>query len=295
MTEAAARRLGIFSRTFERSNLADVLDAVKGSGFQLVHFNFRSAGLPTMPADLTPLVCQAVRHQLDARNLTMVGISATFNAVHPDRERREHDTSLACDLIAHCPLLGTDVVSLCTGTRDPEDMWRWHPDNATPSAWDDLCRVLDQLLDAARSSNVVLGIEPERNNVVSSAGQARRLLDLFHDGHLKIILDPANLLTPLTARNKQSQILAEAFSLLHGDIIMAHAKDLSDSGDIAAGRGLLDYELYFRLLAEHGIDCPVVLHELAEADVPRARTFVLSLIQRHTPGARTTSQTPRAT
>lgn len=281
MTKPAAPPLGIFTRTFDRPDLAGVLDAVRASDIGLVHFNFKSAGLETLPAGLTTEACDAVRAQCEARGLMMAGISATFNAIHPDINRRARETSLACDLIACAPLVGTSVVTLCTGTRDPVDMWQWHPENSDPSAWEDLCAVLERLLDAARPANVVLGIEPERNNVVSSARAARRLLDQFGDDHLKIIIDPANLLTPATARRGQAAILRDAFELLHSDVVMVHAKDLADDGDVAAGQGLVDYDLYFRLLATYGLAVPIVMHELREADVPSAKAFVLRHLREH--------------
>ena len=121
---------------------------------------------------------------------------------------------------------------------------------------------------------MTLGIEPEHNNVIASADRARRLLDELGDDHLKIILDPANLLTPATAA-RQRQILSEAFEVLAPDVVVLHAKDFSEEGDVAAGRGLLDYQLYFELLAKHRLVVPVILHEVEEDDVARAREFVL--------------------
>lgn len=43
--------------------------------------------------------------------------------------------------------MGTSVVTLCTGTRDPEDMWRWHPENTSSQAWDELLRSMDAAFD----------------------------------------------------------------------------------------------------------------------------------------------------
>lgn len=49
------------------------------------------------------------------------------------------DLATALDaVVASCRGLGTSVITLCTGTRDPDDMWRWHPDNSTPEAWRDV-------------------------------------------------------------------------------------------------------------------------------------------------------------
>jgi sugar phosphate isomerase/epimerase len=267
--------LGIFSRTFEGPTLGAVLDNATAHGFELLHFNFRSAGLSAIPADLDAVRCHAIRSEIHTRHVRLAGVSGTFNAIHPDRVRREHETSLTCQLIALAPVLGTTLVSLSTGTRDVGDMWRGHPANGEPSAWSDLRYTLEHLLDAARSAGVILGIEPEHNNVVNSAHRARRILDEFHDDHLRIIFDAANLLTLSTVECQRS-VLAEAFDLLGPDIAVFHAKDLAVEGDVAAGRGLLDYRLYFELIAGLGAPVPVIIHEVAEDDVERARDFVLA-------------------
>ncbi len=267
--------LGIFTRTFERPTFGGVLDAVVEHGFPLVHFNFRSTGLPSLPERLSFAQCAAVRREVEARGLRMAGVSATFNAIHPDRQRRTWETDLARQIIVHAPDLGTHLVSVSTGTRDPDDMWHGHTANDELSAWDDLRYTLMRLLDAARQAGVTLGIEPEHNNVVSSARRARQLLDEFRDEHLRIILDAANLLDLETA-DRQAAILVEAFDLLSTDTVMVHAKDIGVSGDVAAGRGLLDYRLYFELIAAHAAAAPVIIHELGEGDVPRARDFVLA-------------------
>ncbi len=270
--------LGIFSRTFERPTLGGVLDAVVEHGFPLVHFNFRSAGLPALPEQLSTAQCGVVRREVETRGLRMAGVSATFNAIHPDRERRTRETMLAQQVIARAPELGTRLVSLSTGTRDPDDMWRGHPANEEPSAWQDLRETLTALLEAAATAGVTLGIEPEHRNVVSSARLARRLLDEIGDPHLLIILDPANLLTP-EAAGEQRRILGEAFDLLAPDVVMLHAKDFSaDGDDVAAGRGLLDYALYGELVRRDRLRGPVVIHELTEDDVSRARAFVLQYL-----------------
>jgi sugar phosphate isomerase/epimerase len=275
MSSETADGLGIFSRTFERDTFSGVLDAVAGNGFKRVHLSLKSAGIDPFQDELSPDACGAIRAELDSHGLELLGVSCTFNAVHPDPRRRERETELAAHLISLAPELGTSFVSLSTGTRDPEDLWRSHPENDDPSAWTDLRRTLTHLLETARAANVMLGIEPERHNVVSTANRARRLLDELDSELLKIILDPANLLTVTTAW-RQADVLEEAIELLASELHVVHAKDFSESGECGAGLGLVDFELLFELLEGHGVGVPVLLHELPEADVGRAREFILT-------------------
>jgi sugar phosphate isomerase/epimerase len=285
--------LGIFSRTFSRPTLGAVLDTAIANGFRLIHFNFRSAGMSALPMALTEEDCVAIRSQAEGHGVRLAGVSATFNAIHPDQERRAAETQAAASIIRLAPALGTNLVSLSTGTRDTTDMWQGHPANQDPSAWADLRQTLQVLLRAAGEAGVVLGIEPEEANVVSSATRARRLMDELADDNLKIVLDPANLLTAERAGD-QAEILQHAFQILGPDIVVLHAKDFSADGHVAAGRGLLDYGTYLELVDRHGVRRPLMIHEVEESDVPRARDFILNAA-RSVPGVQLTLGSIRGT
>ena len=57
--------------------------------------------------------------------------------------------------------------------------------------------------------------------------------------------------------------------------MLAHAKDVREDGAIvAADQGGLDYALYVELLREFGYAGPLVMHGLAERDVPAVARFV---------------------
>ncbi len=113
--------------------------------------------------------------------------------IHPDKAIREAGMRRLAVLAAACAPMGTRLITLCTGTRDPDDQWRWHPDNASPDAWADLVTEMDAAVALADRFDIDLGIEPELANVVSDAPAARRLLDEMASPRLRIVLDPANL------------------------------------------------------------------------------------------------------
>ena len=268
--------LGIFARTFDGENVEQLLDAVAAHGLRCVHFNLKCAGLLTLPDAIDTAVCRSIRQAFERRDMKMSALSATFNAIDPNEPLRREQTRRAGELVRSCKLLGTAVVSLCSGTRDPIDMWRHHPENSSPTAWNDLVDTLEQLLPVAEAERIVLGIEPEVANVVDSARRARRLLDQMQSPWLKIIFDAANLFWPDKLDN-MAATLEEAVDLLGPDTVMVHAKDIT--GDEAkkqqaAGTGKLDWAAYFRLLKQSGFDGPVILHNLKPAQVDAAAAFV---------------------
>jgi sugar phosphate isomerase/epimerase len=276
---AGGRDLGIFARTFPRSSAEEVAAAVAAAGFGLTQLNLSSFGLPTLPApaEYDPLDVGAIRRAFDGRGVRIWGLSASYNMVHPDPAARGAGTEAAGALIGRAAETGTTAVTLCTGTRDPDDMWRRHPGNDEAEAWRDLRATLDRLLPAAAAAGVRLGIEPEPGNVVSDAVRARRLLDeLGGDAALAgIVLDPANLVTVATA-DRQADILRAAVDLLGDWVICVHAKDVVASGYAAAGTGLLDYDLVSRLAADLPAEAPVIIQDAAEGDVARVRGFLLA-------------------
>jgi len=269
-------QLGIFAAVFHRPTLTAVLDAVKIYDLSHIHFNMANVGLPSMPETIDPELCDHIRREMAARALTMASLSGTFNMIHPDPGQRQRGLRRLAVLAAACERLGTSVITLCTGTRDPNDKWRYHPHNASPEAWRDLLVSMQAALQIASEHGVVLAIEPEISNVVDSALKARRLLDQMQSPRLKIIIDPANLF-PLGSLQHQHQVLDEAFSLLGADIVLAHAKDLSrdgQAGQLAAGTGLLDYDYYLSLLRSSGFDGALLLHSLTESQVEQAVNFL---------------------
>ena len=91
-----------------------------------------------MPEEIPTSLDERIRVELGERNLTMAAVSGTFNMIHPNPRKRRDGLRRLGVLAGVCGQLGTSVITLCTGTRDPEYMWRSHPDNDVPAAWQDL-------------------------------------------------------------------------------------------------------------------------------------------------------------
>jgi sugar phosphate isomerase/epimerase len=273
-------RLGIFARTFVRPSLDAVLDAVRAHRLDCVQFNMTCAGLPALPERIEDSLCDQIRMAMAARGLGMAAVSGTFNMCHPDPRHRLDGLKRLRVLAAACPRMGTQVITLCTGTRDPENMWQRHPENDSASAWRDLVACVREALRLAEDTGTILAFEPEVANVVDSAGKGRRLLDEVGSPRLKVVMDPANLFHAGELR-RMREILDEAFELLGRDIVLAHAKDLSrdgEAGQEAAGQGLLDYNHYLALLRTVCFNGPLILHGLAESQVDACVAF----LRRHT-------------
>jgi sugar phosphate isomerase/epimerase len=271
-------RPGIFARTFARSSPEDVFDVLVNYGLGETQFNMSVAGLSPLPEEIDPALADRVRVAAAERRIALVAVSGTFNMIHPDEEVRRDGLRRLGVLAGVCDRLGTSTITLCTGTRDPEDMWRRHQDNARPEAWRDLLATMQEALETAEEHGVTLAFEPETNNVVDSAEKGRRLLDEMGSPRLKVIMDAANLFDatdPTRRLSRSEEILEEAFELLGGDLLLAHAKDVNESGEVVAvGKGDLDFDLYIKHLSEAGYDGSLVMHGLAEEEVEGSLAFL---------------------
>jgi sugar phosphate isomerase/epimerase len=279
--------IGIFAKTFPRPTPEENLDAVRRHGLGVVQYNLACAGLPSLPERIEPRLAIRVGAAAMSRRIAIAAVSGTFNMIDPIRERRDAGMRRLGQLAGACAPLGTKIITLCTGTRDPDDMWRGHPANGRPDAWADLLRAMEQAIAIAEEHDLWLAVEPETANVVDSPAKARRLLDELRSPRLKIIIDPANLFRAEDLPHQRA-ILDAAFELLGPDIVLAHAKDVRvvDGAvhHVTAGTGVLDYHHYLTLLRH--VPVPLIVHGLTEPEVNGALAFLrgaLAAVQRQVP------------
>jgi len=268
--------IGIFAKTFVRRSLEETLDAVKEHGLDLIQLNMSCLGLPTLPEKPEWEAAEEAKRTFDKKKITVCAVSGTYNMAHPDPQVRRRGLDRLKNLAAVCRAMGTPVITLCTGSRDPDNMWRFHPGNAAPEAWEDLVFSMEEALAIADEYQLTLAIEPEPANVVSNAERAKTLLDLMQSPRLKVVMDAANLFGSGNRPDMRGE-MDRAFDLLGDHIILAHAKDVAP-GDtllyVAAGQGVLDYDHYLSLLKQCPRDVPLILHGLDESRVPESVAFL---------------------
>jgi sugar phosphate isomerase/epimerase len=267
--------LGIFAKTFSNRTLEAALDEVAALELGFVQFNFSCVGLATLPEAIEPSLLERIHAATTRLGIEIVAISGTFNIIDPDRDRRDSHLRRLGVLAAACKALGTSIITLSSGTRDPSDMWRAHPDNSSPAAWDEMLESIGVALWITETSPVTLAVEPEPGNVMSDARKARKLLDEIGSPRLQVLFDAANILAGKPGL-PQRDVLAEAFDLVGSDIVLAHGKELvpDDQASRIPGHGELDWDLYLELLTGSGYAAPLVLHGFDEAHAAEAVEFV---------------------
>ena len=266
---------GIFSRTYAAKGEA-VFAAIKADDFSAAQLNLSSLGLESLPAALPEELLLKAKADAARQGVQLVGLSGTYNMAHPDAAYRAAQRGKFANVLRAARVMGIGVVTLCTGSRDPNNMWAHHAENNSAEAWRDFRAELDAILQMA--AGLTLAIEPEPGNVVRDAKVARALLDDVKSPQLKIILDAANLLSP-EALPRQHDIMAEAFELLGADVVQAHAKDIDAQGRVVApGRGVVDLVTFVAGLKRAAFMGPLVAHGFEEADAKAAGIYLNRLL-----------------
>lgn len=274
--------IGILTNTFSQTSIVEAFDAVRRHGIGCVQLELTSAGLAPLPDVIDHETAAQIHAASQASGVAIAAVSGTFNMLHPDVNERRRGLERLRTLAAACNALGTSVITLCSGTRDRDSMWRWHPDSYTDGAWRDLVAAMREAANIGETHSVTMAFEPEVNNAVDSARKARRLLDEVGSARLKVVMDGANIFHA-GALPRMREVLEEAFEWLGDDIALAHAKDLDhdgDAGHLPSGHGLLDYDLYISLLRRTGFDGALILHGLKEDEVDGCVVFLKERLSR---------------
>ena len=271
------KQLGIFSNTFRQPTIEGVIDAVKGHGLEKIEFNFscidmlKVPGTDTLPSEekVDESIIKRIRTATEERSIEMVSIAGYFNMIHPDVETRKNGVKQLGILMKSARELDINLVTLCTGSRDPEQMWRKHPSNTEKDAYEDILVSMGEALELAEENDMTLAFEPEVNLVIDSPRKTRRFLDDIKSPRLKVIFDSANIF-PFGGFERMTEIMTESVEMLADDIVLVHAKDVTaenEAGDVCAGKGRLDYDLYMKLLRKINFKGPILFHSLTEDEV----------------------------
>jgi sugar phosphate isomerase/epimerase len=275
--DAVERCLGAFARIFARPDADGLAAAFETYRLTQVQLNLSALGLPTIPPgdDLDSVDLAAIRASFERRDQVMWGASATYNTSHPDPARRAAETQCAARYIAAMGPLGVSAATLCSGSRNPHDMWGRDLDTASEAAWRDFRASLDELLPAAVAAGVMLAIEPEPANTVSDATRAVRLVDeLGNDAErIGFILDSANLISDVDAADHVST-LEHAFDVLGDRTICLHAKDVVPWSQTLGGHGVVNYDLVARLHAGLPRRVPLIIQDATETELPGVRELL---------------------
>lgn len=265
--------LGIFAKTFAGSSPESVLTQARDAGYAVVQYNMACSGLSSLPLVIPAVIVTDIARAIRHSGVSIVALSATYNMIHPDAAMRAEGHASLTRLAESARAIGIPMLTLCTGSRNAADQWAAHHDTASVASWRDLLESLEKALVVAERYDVMLGIEPEPSNVVSSAVVARRLIDELGSARLGIVFDAANMIGEVLQESPSARrdVISRSVDLLADRITLVHAKDRRIDGTfVAPGQGDVDFISYFSALVQAGVRAPIITHGVTAPEAQRA-------------------------
>ncbi len=288
--------VGIFTGYYPY-NTDEVIRRIKDSDFNCVQLDVSFKDCDAAKGELTHEKAVEIRNKFRKANLPVIAVSAYTNFIHPDPQKRAANIAYFKQMIDFAHDLGCPYVASETGTYNEESDWVWDDRNASEEVYQETLAIIKDIVAYAEKKGVTFIVENYVNNVIGSVEQLERLFADVNSKNIGLICDPTNYFNEQNFGNMDAE-LHKIFDRLAPFMKIAHAKDcmltedtsekhadidadashsFRGSGGVelpAAGLGGLNYPLYFKLLAKHHPNMPVIIEHLDEGDISRAKGFV---------------------
>ncbi len=278
--------LGVRAHDFGRASAEQLAQRISAAGFGSVQLalNKAIAGLELQAGDLTPELARETGEAFRRHGVNVAVLGCYINPIHPERRTRARLLEFFRDHLRVAREFGCGLVALESGSVNAD--YSAHPANQGSEAFRELLASLDWVLAAAEEAGVNVGLEAVVGHTVASAPAMQRVLKTLGSRHLKVVLDPVNLLSVATVPH-QGRIVAEALELLAPHIAAVHAKDFVIKDGVLqtrpAGRGQLAYGPLLEFIAQQAPGLPVLLEEADAATAPACAHYLIKHFEEKTP------------
>jgi sugar phosphate isomerase/epimerase len=275
--------LAIFSGVYARFPVEEAARKMREDGFRgvILEYAFADVRFDPLAPDWDAL--KKIRETLERNGLKIAALFGYYNVVDPDPERRRHGEARIEFLLTNWRRFGCPLVCTETGTLNRGSEWAESPENATENGYLACRGAFEKLARLAEKNGAILCIEAYWRNVIASSERAERLFRDVNSPALKLVMDPCNYYRKEDLPQMDA-VLEDMFRRVGKQIVIAHAKDVKASANgtdlPAAGKGVLDYPLFLRLLAQLRREVFLTIEHLTLEDVPRARDYVLGQFEK---------------
>ena len=280
--------LGVRAHDFGRWPAGELGRRIRAKGFSCVQLAPPKAlaGFDAGGGAPTAETAAQVRAALDAEGIRIAVLGCYINLADPDGDRRRAQRQRFQDYLRLARDFGCRVVGTETGSLNAD--YSFHPGNRGEDAFRTVAAGVRELAAVAEQTGAWVGIEGVERYVISDNRRMRRLLDDVGSDHVRVILDPVNLLSPEN-HARQDDIIREAFDLLGDRIAILHAKDfVVETGGIRAvlaGQGRLNYGLLMELARARRPDIDVLMEDTEPATVDQGVRFLRGFLPAAGPAA----------
>ena len=267
--------IGIRLHDTKPGTLKERLAFAKAQGFTCAHVALSKVlddfSMEEAPEKLTEEYALRVRTDFDEAGLECAVLGCYLNLADPNPERRArtqeiYKAHLRCAAKIGARVGGTETYA------NPESVFA-EPAPQSEEAFRLFMDSLRPVVRCAEECGAVLAVEPVWYHIISTPERAVRMLEELPSGHLQIILDAVNLISPENA-GRAEDIIRNAVSLLGDRVRILHMKDFTVTPDgkmdaCACGRGSMRYGQLLSFAAER--DLPMTLENTVPENAEEAR------------------------
>ncbi len=294
--------VGIFTGYYPYK-MDEVIRRIKASDFNCVQLDISFKDFDATKEPLTKEKAHWIRDAFRDANLPIITVSGYTNIIHPDPDKRKANIDYLKMMLRYARDLGCPYVASETGTCNPESDWVWHENNTKPAVFEETINIIKDLAKYAEDWGSTFIVENYVNNIIGSVEQVETMFREVHSPALGLLCDPTNYFDEQTIKDVNGT-LEDVFDRLSPFMKIAHAKDIALAKDTtekhadidadeshtfrgsgavelpAAGLGILNYDLYAKLLSKDHPNIPLIIEHLDMDDIPRAKAFIDDTLKR---------------
>lgn len=229
--------LGARGHDYGCGSAKEMFSLMKQDGWACTQLAFKKmiAGIKSYE-DVTPKAVEQVQEAAKEVGLDIAVLGTYVELGHLDEAKRQKDVADFISQIAVCKAIGASCMGSETTNLSKQ------PAGATrEEAHKALLKSLEAIMPEAERQGVIVAVEPVSYHTMNSVEATRSVLDSIQSPNLKVIFDPANLLTPEWV-DKQDVLYGRAMESW-GDLVMAlHFKGIGhDFKSSSLENSILDY------------------------------------------------------
>lgn len=270
-------RLGVRAHDFGRMPAEALAGRIAAGGFSCVQLalNKAIAGLNLRAGDMNAQFARRVGGAFARHGVGIEVLGCYINPIHPDLPTRAALLEFFKDHLRYAREFGCGIVALESGSVNAD--YLPNPANHGEAAFETMITGITGLVAEAERFDVIVGLEAVTSHPVSTPAKMRRVLDVVPSDHLRVVLDPVNLLSMENFR-RQADVMAEALGLFGDRVAVLHAKDFvierGTMKTVPAGRGQLDYAPVVKFVRQHQSGISVLLEEAGETVAGECAEFL---------------------
>ena len=270
-------KIGVRAHDYGRRGVEECAILMHKEGYEAVQLAIPKTFTGIMKyEDITEGLLNNIREAFCTQQVEIAVLGCYMDLSHPDKETRQAAVSTFCRCLRYSKIIGAKMTGSETAYGHLSKMEKHR---RFPYMLDSLKRLAEE----AERLDVWMGIEPVAWHPLEDTETAAETLHILGSSHVKIILDPANILERPKEIN-QSAYWKRCLDLLGNSIEAVHLKDfkVDSAGNYIPtllGEGVMEYDALEKWLADRP-EMPVLREEMNPAAAGRELKYMREMKER---------------